>query len=65
MRFPIILALAVIVLTPVDIRDVVHELSARAGAAVGGWLQSEPVPVVAAVSSSVASPNAEAGPAAQ
>ncbi len=47
MRFPIILALAVIVLTPVDIRDVVHELSARAGAAVGGWLQSEPVPVVA------------------
>ncbi len=59
MRLPILLALAVVLLTPADIRDIVHNLSATAGVAVSDWLRPEPVQVAAA-ESSVAAPTAGA-----
>lgn len=59
MRLPIILALAVILLTPANIRDIVHDLSATAGVAVSDWLRPEPVQIAAA-ESPVAAPTAGA-----
>ena len=48
MRFPIILALAVVVLTPANIRDIVHETAGQARVAIAKFLDNEPVQIAEA-----------------